>query len=124
VKLLLKRGRTAKSSMPGRLYVDGAYTCATLEDERRTTKVWGETDIHEGMLWIRDVPGFEYILIHQGNTEKDTAGCLLVGDKVVQSVGDYVLLRSRVAYRRLYQVVAKALLAGQPVTLTIEDAPC
>ena len=32
------------------------------------------------MLHVLDVPGFEYILIHCGNTDEHTAGCLLVGD--------------------------------------------
>ena len=36
--------------------------------------------MHKGMLWVRDVPGFEYILIHTGNTDEHTSGCLIVGD--------------------------------------------
>mgnify|MGYP003651949720 FL=1 len=81
------------------------FLCYTLEDESREEKVWGETcipegeyclglrttgglhskyskrfaDIHSGMLHVLDVPNFKYILIHCGNTDEDTAGCLLLG---------------------------------------------
>jgi hypothetical protein len=82
------------------------FLCYTLEDEHRALKVKGETripagtyniklrkeggfnqrytkkysNIHRGMLHVVDVPGFEYILIHTGNTDEHTAGCLIVGD--------------------------------------------
>ena len=32
------------------------------------------------MLELQDVPNFKYILIHAGNTDEQTAGCILVGD--------------------------------------------
>ena len=89
----------------GMLFIDKKFECFTLEDEERAVKVWGETCIsegrfkvtlrtvggfnsrysrkfpsfHKGMLWVRDVPNFEHILIHIGNDDEDSAGCLLVG---------------------------------------------
>ena len=35
---------------------------------------------HYGMLHIQDVPNFTYILIHTGNTDEHTSGCLIVGE--------------------------------------------
>ena len=69
------------------------------------------------MLHVTNVPGFEYILIHLGNTEKDTAGCVLVGasrDIVKGTIGG-----SEIAYRRLYPKVLKAIEAGEVVRLIV-----
>ena len=70
---------------------------------------------HPGMLWIRDVPNFEDILIHPGNTDRDTAGCLLVGttaDELRLTIGGSVA-----AYIKLYRHVWQAAERG---TLSID----
>ena len=120
------------------------FLCYTLEDEHRETKVMHETripagtykitlrtvggfhtrysakygDMHKGMLWVRDVPGFEYILIHTGNTDEHTSGCLLVGSTsdVKGFVGGSVA-----AYKKIYPSIAAALENGEEVTITYED---
>jgi hypothetical protein len=51
-----------------------------------------------------NVPAFEGVLIHIGNTPKDTEGCILVGEnKVVGQV-----LNSTQTFRRLYDILKKA----------------
>jgi hypothetical protein len=77
------------------------------------------SDIHKGTLWVRDVPNFEYILIHCGNTDEHTAGCLLVGDTQVnnQIEKDGYIGKSTQAYRRIYPPIAKALEDGKEVTI-------
>jgi len=118
------------------VFVDGRFMCFGLEDEYRENKVSGETRIaagryaikvraeggfhqrysrkfpqfHQGMLHVRDVPEFEYILIHIGNTDENTDGCLLLGEQAVTSIGDMRVNQSRVAYERLYQHVIGAAL--------------
>ena len=63
------------------------------------------------MLQVMDVPGFEFILIHVGNTDEDTAGCLLVGCNANTSknlsVGSSVK-----AYKRFYSKVIEAAKAN------------
>ena len=127
----------------GGLCVDRRFFCFTLDDQSQPVKVAGETRIpagtyeiklraegamhekyngkfpdHRGMLWLQDVPGFEWVYIHIGNDDDDTLGCILVGDGLHVSGK---LSESTVAYRRLYGLVSNAILAGEPVTITVED---
>lgn len=70
--------------------------------------------MHKGMLWVRDVPGFEYILIHTGNTDEHTSGCLIVGNSsdIKGFIGSSVN-----AYKRTYPSIAQALENGEEVTI-------
>ena len=125
------------------------FLCYTLEDERRALKVRGETRVpagtykiklrkeggfnarytkkyggfHRGMLHICDVPNFEYILIHTGNTDEHTAGCLLVGDSQENNViiKDGFIGKSGNAYKRIYPAIAKAIEKNKEVTITYID---
>lgn len=83
----------------GVLMVDGEKFSDTLEDKVRDLKsekkVYGETAIPAGkykvvmsmsskfkrvMPYLENVPQFTGIMIHPGNTIKDTLGCILVGE--------------------------------------------
>jgi len=151
LKLEVLRFSSAKDSTLGIMLdvTQGTrFLCYTLEDEYRSKKVHSETRIpagtykikfrkvggfhnkyttkygsmHKGMLHVQDVPGFEYILIHVGNTDEDTAGCLLVGDGQNQNVTkDGVISSSVNAYKRIYPPIAKALERGDEVTITYKD---
>ena len=122
------------------------FLAYTLEDEYRDEKKYGETripegtyklglrkvggyhtkyskrfsDIHIGMLHVLDVPNFEYILIHCGNTDEHTAGCLLVGDSQEnnQITKDGFIGKSTQAYKRIYPDIANAIDCGEEVTIT------
>ena len=87
----------------------------------RYTEKYG--DMHKGMLWVRDVPGFEYILIHTGNTDEHTSGCLLLGDSQTnnQIKEDGFIGSSVQAYKRVYPPIAKVLEDGGVVNITYTD---
>lgn len=129
------------------VYVDGQFVCFSLEDEPREEKLAGETripagvyqiklrtegrhhekykqrfdDIHRGMLWLQDVPGFTWILIHCGNTEADTDGCLLVGHVADSRPGMMRINNSTGAYRMLYKLVVDAAEANELVIEILDD---
>lgn len=149
MKLSLYRLNGGSESTIGALYIDGHLGCFTLEDEFRQIKVKGETripagtyrvslrkeggkhesyklkypDFHKGMLWIQDVPNFNYILIHIGNNDSDSDGCILIGDSVKQNITDKGLLaESTNAYKRIYPIIANELEKGTVVTIEIFDS--
>ena len=80
-------------------------------------------DIHMGMLEVLDVPNFKYILIHCGNTDEDTAGCLLLGDSQENNniKENGFIGRSTQAYYRVYQEVAEAIEKKEEVTIVYRD---
>lgn len=142
MKIKIKSNKSTENSTISKMYIDGNFVCYTLEDVVRDKKIAGETAIpegkykitlrneggknesykkmypsmHKGMLYVNDVPNYEYVLIHKGNTKKDTEGCLLVGEDIgVDSVSN-----SAKAYEKIYPIISKALLNKEEVTLIIE----
>lgn len=51
-----------------------------------------------------NVPAFDGILIHIGNTERDSAGCIIVGENKVKGK----VINSTETFHRLYDVLKKA----------------
>lgn len=65
---------------------------------------------------LLNVKGFEGILIHAGNTDKDSAGCLLVGMNLEKGK----VLKSQETFRKLYEVLNEAKLRGEDIQITIK----
>ena len=141
MELTLRRIARKETYTIGKLYIDGAYFCDTIEDKDRglaqdrplatnkALKKAGVTAIPTGRylitLGIRspkysqrkqydfckgyvprllNVPAFDGVLIHIGNTAKDSEGCILVGKN--KEVGK--VLESTATFKKLYDVLKKA----------------
>lgn len=132
----------------GVMSFNGRYICNTIEDTYRAgpVKVPGKTRIpegtyrvtlrtvggfhsrysarfptmHRGMLWIRDVPNFKYILIHIGNTADDSAGCILVGEAPPAFLNTFRVNRSTDTYKAIYPELAKHAARGE-LQISIKD---
>ena len=145
MKLQVIRTQLGKDATKGLLFINGVFECYTLEDQYQVEKVMHETCIpegkyeikfrttggfhtryaarygtaHHGMLHLQDVPGFQYILIHTGNTDEHTSGCLIVGDTQQDLDVNFngMVGSSTAAYKKLYPKVAKELLIGNKVTI-------
>lgn len=141
MKLTLKRIALRPTYTIGKLYIDDAYFCDTLEDTVRDTnksgkfdngeqKIKGKTAIPYGTYEIKwtysprfkkhtpqlmNVPSFEGIRVHAGNTSADTEGCLILGEN--KQVGK--VLNSRATINKFYPIIKEACSNGK-VTIEIK----
>ena len=132
MKIEIKRDVKGKSYTAGKMYVDGWYFADTLEpksiDWTREEKILGKTAIPCGtykvemrfstkfktqMPFVQNVPHFTGIMIHVGNSVRDSSGCILIGTRTFPSV----LTHSRDAVNRLIVLMEKH--KGETVTLTV-----
>lgn len=65
---------------------------------------------------LRDVRGFEGVLIHVGNKPEDTLGCLLVGYNKIKGQ----VINSTEAFTKLYGKMDAAHKRGEKITIIIE----
>lgn len=65
---------------------------------------------------LRDTRGFERILIHPGNSENDTSGCILPGYNKIKGQ----VVNSTEAFTKLYNKMDAAHKRGEPINITIE----
>lgn len=119
MQITVKRLHKSDNSIIGELSIDGIFECFTLEDPERKVKIKGETAIPKGtykviinksnrfkrlLPLLLDVPNFEGVRIHSGNSNHDTEGCILVGKtRSVDFIG-----QSRKAFDKLFSKMQKA----------------
>lgn len=144
MKITVNRIAKKSTYTIGKMFINGNYVCDTIEDAVRDTKIQGKTAIPAGTYQITmniksskfsaskykwatkygsylprliDVPNYDGVLIHVGNDENDTEGCILVGQnkevgKVINSVITFTALMNN------YFVPAKK--SGENIEITIK----
>ena len=132
INLLLIRNTFSKKSTIGELFLNGERICDTLEnswqDNQRNISC-----IPEGVypvrlrlpresatrdyihLLVKDVKDRDYILIHIGNTAKDTSGCILVGLGTEQDVVHNSVLAMDLLIKEILH------LGGENINLIIKN---
>lgn len=141
MELRLERLWPKNTYTVGRLFIDGVFFCNTLEDrvvdknkngvfDRDEKKVYAQSAIPYGKYkviynWspkfgrnlprLLNVPHFDGILIHPGNTAEDSAGCILVGNNTETGR----LTNSRYTSDKLNQKIQAAQRMGEPITIEI-----
>ncbi|SHN30278.1 hypothetical protein SAMN04488057_11815 [Cyclobacterium lianum] len=131
----------------GLLFIEGQFFAYTLEDTHRDEKVSGNTRIPAGRYplsynrnltdltrryrnrfpWfeyhieIMDIPNYDLVYIHIGNTHQDTRGCILLADGVNAASPEKMVSYSRKAYERFYRSIYPRVKANIPLAIRIFD---
>lgn len=78
-------------------------------------------DMHKGMLHVKNVPNFKYILFHTGNNDDHTEGCIIVGDTIQTKEESRIPVgQTKGAYKKFYKKVRDAILNGEEVLLHVD----
>lgn len=64
---------------------------------------------------LKDVKGFDGILIHAGNTDKDSSGCLLVGVNKIKGQ----VVNSKETFKALYKLLQDRKSKGEKIIIKI-----
>ena len=119
MKITLNRIFKGDQYTIGKMYIDGIYFCDTLEDPVRPEKIKHETAIPAGtynvilnrsnrfkkiLPLLLNVPNYEGIRIHSGNTKEDTSGCILVGENKIKGQ----VINSKQKMNELMKLLIKA----------------
>lgn len=110
-----------QTRIPAGEYELGLVRGTPMDQDKRDR--WPNWHRH-GLLWVKNVPGFERIRIHEGNTHKDTAGCPLVGFGATCIAEEApTVTRSVDAYKDLYLWITPMLASGMQATIMVADEP-
>jgi len=149
MELSIKRFSDNGESTLSIMYMNNTFFGFVLEDTYREIKKMHETCIPQGRyrvdynpnvtpmtnkyrkkyagfftnhLMLQNVPFFENVYIHVGNSADDSSGCLLVGNKASSNADrDGFIGDSVNCFKKVYKSIAGALDKGEDVFITISE---
>ncbi|HSI74346.1 MAG TPA: DUF5675 family protein [Lunatimonas sp.] len=131
----------------GLMFLQGKFFAYTLEDTHQDEKIRGNTRIPQGVYplelnrnvtgltqtyrnkfaWfdfhveIKEIPNFDRVYIHIGNTHVDTMGCILIADGVNAADPQKMITHSRMAFERFYKTIHPLLNGNRKLTIQLLD---
>ncbi len=125
MKIEVVRTIRTTEALTGKLALNGVFECFTLENTHKAIEpgVYMVTLYHSPrlgyqVLLLHDVPGRTAIEIHIANRASELEGCIAVG----QTASPNWVGRSGLAFEDLMKKVSQTIYAGEPCTLTLEEA--
>lgn len=132
MKFILHRDILRPDLTLGKLSLGGLFICYSVEDAVRDVKIAGNTCIPAGtykviinmsnrfkrlMPLLLDVPQFQGVRIHAGNSAADTEGCIILGAFRT----DTGVAKSKDAVIHVQEMIRAALDRGEEVTIEIVE---
>ena len=128
MNLRVLRLETDENRTIGLLTIDNRFECYSLEDSAYVGKGCIPHGIYRVAITpsqrfgrrlplLLNVPGFEGVRIHPGNTEKDTSGCILLG----RSRSHDAVIESGTAVALAQMQIQRAIDAEQEVWCSVEN---
>ena len=143
LQITLKREHSGVNDTLGKLSINGLYYGYTLEDAKGKCIPTGRYEIllrtggsgihatyaakykdeHKGMLWLQEVPGFNYIYLQMGLDKADTQGCIILGNAVNSPDNadeKHIVQGGKAAYDAIYAPVTEYITRGGKVFISVE----
>lgn len=138
MEIIVTRGALTSKSSCGEMTIEGMHECVTLEPSMfpgsapraiplgryrvsfERSPRFSELAGHDvSKIRLHDIPGFDGVLMHEGNFPHDTDGCTIVGSTALVDEVD----NSLASLRPLEAKVQAAIARGEDVFATYQLAP-
>ena len=112
-----KLGHRVSPKFSSSYWVNSEFKLISSTQKAERSQFYKGYDKQHELIWIMNVPGFEYVLLHWGNTDDDTDGCYIVGNILTVIGGQKSVGNSRATYMSIYPQIMKDIMSGEEVLI-------